>query len=152
MSYKPDSSFKSYQPEYQTFSALKQRCFNPKNKYFKYYGARGITVEWKTFAEFYRDMGPRPGGKHEYSIERKDNDGPYSKNNCYWANWIDQGNNKRWNRKVEYNGQVMTLPQLVRLCGVNYHTLSDRLERGWTVEQAIVKKNFKFRKNKITHT
>ena len=81
--------------EYMIWCTMIQRCTNPKCKYFKDYGGRGIYVCWRwmqSFQNFYDDMGPKPRGR---SLDRKDNDAGYSKGNCRWATASEQARNKR---------------------------------------------------------
>lgn len=86
---------------YSVWRNMKDRCSNPKNKYFENYGGRGISVEWSSFAEFHSDMGDPPEGM---MIERKDNNGNYSKSNCTWACWNIQASNKRTSKRWIVNG------------------------------------------------
>ena len=83
---------------YYSWIAMRQRCFNSKNKDFVNYGGRGITVcnRWiDSFINFYNDMGDRP---EKLSLDRIDNDGDYSPSNCRWATVSQQNSNQR-NRK-----------------------------------------------------
>lgn len=79
---------------YDVWNQMIQRCENKKNKWYKCYGARGISVcaRWHKFENFMVDMGPRPDG---YSIERVDNDGNYEPKNCVWIPFNEQQKNQR---------------------------------------------------------
>ena len=87
---------------YNTWDNMVQRCTKPHHPRYKDYGGRGITVcaDWlgvDGIANFIRDMGPRPEGM---TLDRRDNDQGYSKDNCRWADRFTQANNTRRNKKA----------------------------------------------------
>jgi hypothetical protein len=131
-------------PEYITWTSMKARCYNPKTKGFKYYGGRGIAIcaRWReSFEAFYQDMGPRPSSKH--SIDRIDNNGPYSPDNCRWATRYEQIHNQRKRqgssnvRLITYNGKTQSVAAWSRELGFNYGRIITRLHLGWDVERAF---------------
>lgn len=79
---------------YRSWRSMIIRCTNPKHDKFKFYGARGITIcsRWRTFENFFADMGSRPVGK---TLDRRDNDGNYEPGNCGWATQKEQCANRR---------------------------------------------------------
>ena len=124
-------------PEYMVWKAMIQRCTNPSHKDYMRYGGRGIFVRerWMDYAAFIADMGHRPSPQH--TIERNDNDGPYSPENCCWATRIEQSANMKRTRMITFNGKTMSLRQWAIQSGVNYHTLFSRIESGLDFESAI---------------
>lgn len=88
-------------PEWRAWKDMRARCSNPNRENYPNYGGRGIKVceRWQKFENFYADMGPRPKAivrvRSKYSIERRDNGGNYTPENCYWATVSVQNSNRR---------------------------------------------------------
>lgn len=124
--------------EYWVWANLNQRCRDQKQKSYKNYGGRGISVceRWKTsFEAFFADMGPRPSALH--SIERKNNEGPYSPENCVWAIKITQQRNTRTNVFISYRGVTKCIAEWAPIVGLKQTTLAARLRHGWSTEKAM---------------
>ena len=85
---------RSHSTEYSSWGSMIQRCTNPNDPAFSYYGGRGVTFcdAWKDFTAFFRDMGPRPSGT---SLDRINPYGNYEPGNCRWADRVTQANNTR---------------------------------------------------------
>lgn len=124
-------------PEYEAWSQMLQRCTNPKSQSYPGYGARGISVcdSWRSFENFYRDMGPRPS--NEYSLDRIDNDGNYEPGNCRWANRKEQCRNKRNNVRLAFRGETLCLAEWSERLGIKIGVLQDRLRLGWSAERTL---------------
>jgi hypothetical protein len=118
--------------------AMRQRCRNPNNAAYAYYGGRGITIckRWDSYATFLADMGERPAGA---TLERKRNSRGYSKGNCIWATHLEQQNNTRFNRMVRAFGERKTASEWARdvRCTVSRAALYERLQAGIRPEIAI---------------
>lgn len=122
---------------YRSWSEMRQRCNNPNNDKYRWYGARGIRVcdRWDTsFENFFADMGERPAG---HTLDRKETNGHYEPGNCRWATKRTQMNNMRTNRVLCIDAQDRTMTQWSEIYGVPVGTIWRRLELGWTPVDAV---------------
>lgn len=127
---------------YSTFSHMNRRCLDKAHKKYAYYGGRGITIcdRWhrdtpNSFENFLLDMGEKPSRKH--SIDRIDNNGPYTPENCRWSTALEQANNQRSNRRFTYGSRTQNMSQWARELGIRKNTVYQRLYQGWTELQAL---------------
>lgn len=115
-------------PLFNVWRCMISRCTDPSDKAYKRYGARGITVcpEWlESVRAFVADMGPtyQPG----LTLDRRDNNGPYSPENCRWATHAEQNRNYSRNVRLTHNGETRCLKEWAEITGINYGTLADRV-------------------------
>lgn len=125
---------------YAVWSNMRNRCQNPNNVSWPNYGGREITVceRWASFDAFAADM--HAGYVEGVStIERIDNDGPYSPENCRWATKAEQARNTRRsrNRTVTLHGVTQLVSQWAEQTGLKRNTIEARLNRGWSEEEAL---------------
>lgn len=129
---------KTYTPEFKAWINMKQRSTNPRHHAYKHYGGRGIKVcdRWlHSFDNFFEDMGERPENR---TLDRIDNDGDYSPENCRWATKKEQINNRRVSNLVTYRDRTHTMGNWAYLLNVPLLTLSARiLVYKWPVERAF---------------
>jgi hypothetical protein len=135
----PEAHGMSKSALYRIWINMLQRCYNPAADAYPNYGARGIYVcdRWRnSFRAFFDDKSPRPPGT---SLERIDNDGPYSPENCRWEIRANQMRNKRSNRLLTFNGKTLTLVEWAERIGITGEAVAARLKAGWSIEVALTK-------------
>lgn len=118
---------------YRTWAHIRGRCNNPTDAAYPNYGGRGIFVcnRWGDFEAFAQDMGEPPSPDH--TIERIDNDGPYSPDNCRWATMGEQTRNTR--RTVVIDG--LCLADYCKARGLSYEAIQARIRRGHPMDLAV---------------
>lgn len=125
-------------PEHDAWIALKDRCHNPNNKFFKNYGGRGITVDpiWNvSFQAFFDHVGKRPTKSH--TIDRIDNTRGYEPGNVKWSTRKEQANNRRNSILITINGETLCLKDWCRKRNVPYSTVRQRVASGKSYEEAL---------------
>jgi hypothetical protein len=135
---------------YITFNSIKARCYKSTNKSYKNYGGRGIFMcdAWlKDFNIFY-NWSLASGYNPDLTLDRIDNDGPYSPENCRWVNMKMQSSNKRNNVYLTYKGESKTVTELAKYLGLSRETLAGRAKAGMPDEKLFYKgKLSKLKKN-----
>jgi hypothetical protein len=123
-------------PEHETWHSMGQRCNNKKHKNYKDYSGRGITIckEWKKFENFFKDMGIRPKGA---SLDRKDNNKGYCKENCKWSTPKEQALNRRNNNVMALGEKSLCQSQWSDNLGFGRTVIGKRLKNGWSKERAL---------------
>jgi len=128
---------------YTTYKDMIKRCYKPYCRNYKHYGARGITVcnEWQGENGFenFRAWALANGYAEDLSIDRIDNDGNYTPNNCRWATVKTQRNNTSQNHFAEYKGEKHTLTEWAEIYGIKPETVYTRVRSGWKIEDALTR-------------
>lgn len=124
---------------YWVWDSMKNRVLNPRHKYFSDYGGRGITIckEWvEDFSVFYR-WAIEAGYREGLTLDRRDNDGNYSPENCRWITHKEQQNNKRNNHWLEVGGEKHTIAEWSEISGIKHGTIMNRIKRGWSSDKIL---------------
>ena len=124
-------------PVYVQWSAMWQRCSNPRNTRYADYGGRGITVceAWRDFSAFIADVGMPEAGM---TLDRIDVNGNYEPGNVRWASRLTQANNRRNNTTLTFAGKTLTLAEWGRVTGLGKGVVLRRHSKGWPVERILM--------------
>ena len=127
----------SAHPAFAVWRSLLDRCSLPTHQAWANYGGRGITVcqRWKeSFREFWADMGPtyEPG----LTIDRIDNEQGYFPENCHWATYKQQANNRRNSLLVLASSGLISVSEASRRLGISRSTLHYRAKKFLTSSTA----------------
>lgn len=128
-----------YTRVYRIYAKIKRRCFVVDDPAYPKYGGRGITMceEWRRSFEAFSEWAYANGYRENLTIDRIDNDGNYSPENCRWADNFSQSNNRRNSIICTLSGKTQTLSQWCREKKMSYKVVWYRLSQGWDFEDAI---------------
>lgn len=126
-------------PMKHTYMGIKKRCYSVNAPCYPRYGGRGIKMcgRWlASFKDFCDDMGPKPSKNH--SVDRIDNDGPYSPENCRWATRNEQQHNRGDNRRITSpEGVNKMLIEWCKIYNIKFYTVIYRIDSGWDEWEAL---------------
>jgi len=136
---------------YKVWKDVKARCCNLNNSSYKDYGGRGISIcnEWIVNFESFFEWSLLKGYNELLTIDRIDVNGNYEPSNCRWATRTVQNNNTRRNFYIDYQNEKYTLSLLARKFGFKPLVVYKRLQRGWSIEDALTLKSGERRNNEI---
>jgi hypothetical protein len=131
---------------FQVWQGIRTRCYNANSFPYKDYGGRGIAMsdEWRdSFENFKNDMyeSYKPG----LTIERKDVNGNYCKENCIWIPRSLQGRNRRPSIWIETELGRMTINEAAKIVGISWLGMYQRVRQKWPKEKLLIAKNMKQR-------
>lgn len=118
---------------------MKQRCYNPKDKHYKWYGSKGVKVcsEWLNNAEAFVEWALNNDYKPGLTLDRIDSNGDYTPSNCRFITIQAQQRNKSSNHVLAYEGISLTIQEWAEKLNITPSTLRSRINKGWTIDRAL---------------
>lgn len=126
---------------YGVWASMIRRCENKNQKYYPDYGGRGIKVcqEWRNDFASFRDWANESGYCEGLTIDRIDVNGDYEPSNCRWVTMSVQSLNKRNSVKVEYEGRLYSLSQLIKKFNLKPSTTYLWYHKGMSFEEILLR-------------
>lgn len=125
---------------YSTWRAMKRRCDDPKHWNFQYYGGKGVTIcaQWRENPWSFLDWLDANGWHDGLSVDRIDDCGDYSPENCRLVTQVQQIRAKSSALRITANGKTKTAAEWAEETGIPYGTLKVRVRQlGWSHEAAV---------------
>lgn len=130
----------SKHPLYDVYRHILKRCYNPNEKEYINYGARGIKMcdEWKRNPRLFYDWSMENGYRKGLQIDRyPDNNGNYEPGNCRWATPKENSNNKRNSVRLTYMGETLTILEWSVKLNIPAATIATRKHSSMSIERIL---------------
>jgi hypothetical protein len=126
---------------YNVFSHMKARCYNKNSKFYNYYGGRGIKIcdEWLINPLLFFKWAEKNGYDEKLSIDRIDNNGDYSPDNCRWATKKQQANNRNYCILITYKSKTQTLKMWCDELNMSWSTVKNRIKKYGYIDYIFTK-------------
>lgn len=136
-------------PLYRVIGHAIRRCYNTNDPSYKNYGGRGIEVcaQWRNDRGLFVSWGLRNGWEPGLELDREDNDGDYTPENCRFVSRSVNVNNRRNTLRTVDGVPVADIYNTANYRAVSYSCFSKRIEAGWDVSAALTTKSRKWRRS-----
>ena len=136
---KPKENCLTNHGAYRILAGMKIRCYSKKHMAYHRYGGRGIKVcdEWIKDARTFLDFADAKGWEKGLQIDRIDNDGDYTPENCRFVTPKVNSNNKMNNRILNINGEKLNVSQCAERYNIPHDTITSRLNKGWSGVESV---------------
>ena len=126
------------------YRAMKNRCTNTNRHNYHRYGGRGIKIcdDWLNDIETFIEWSLKNGYKIGLQIDRIDNDGGYSPENCRWVTPKENANNKESNVLITYNNETKSIAEWSEIVDIDAKTLYYRYSKGCKIEDLFNQKEY----------
>lgn len=138
---KRDGLTVAYPRLYGRYNAMIYRCTNPADPGYSNYGGRGITIckQWLKDFQYFQRWAITHGYEEHLTLDRRDNDGPYSPKNCRWVTHTENVRNRRVTRWITHFGETKCIEEWARdtRVGLARETIRHRVLMGLSPEEIL---------------
>jgi hypothetical protein len=133
---------------YWVYYAMLQRCYHKNCSHYARYGGRGITIcdEWRNDNTAFYRWALANGYREGLTLDRIDNNGGYTPDNCRWVSARTQNNNTSKCVYITYKGETHTMQEWANITGINYSCLRNRHQRGESADRLLSKERLSRRR------
>ena len=124
---------------YNVWLTMKQRCYNPKDRHYQWYGAKGIKVceEWRDNPVAFVAWCTENGYEDGLTIDRIDGLKDYAPDNCRFITMSAQQRNRSSCKMIPFNGKIQSVQEWAEELKITPSTLRARFDKGWSIERAL---------------